>query len=618
MDEKHSISALVRKLENEYISGTTLISKYVNFSMHNTLERIDAYLNSKHISGETDSLGREKPFFNIVTAAVNIWYRATDIDRKHIRFVAQTQSSVVLAFVANVLLQKWMDDNRFGQFLNNWGRALSRYGGAVIKFIKNSKGLSIAVKSWNRMIVDPIDFAPNPKIEIIELTEGELRKRIKTNGYDKDVVEALVKAHKARETVGRQKKDNRSFYIKLYEITGLLAKSFLIKEKEKITDDDKNTFVEQMHVVSFVQKKGDGRKKAEFDDFSLVSGEVAKDPYMMTSLIKEDGRTLPIGATEYLFDATWMVNHSIKNMKDTLDLASKLIFQTADEKFMGRNVLAEIETGDIFTHKPNMPLTRIANDKPNIEALQGFGQMWQNLGQELTATPDSLRGITPVSGTPFSTTALLSAQSNSLFEIMVENKGLHIEDMMREHIIPHLKSKLKNTDEIVAILDASGIEEIDAIYIPKEAVNRHNKQGIKNVLNEETPEPFDRELAENGVRQSLASLGNKRFFKPDEIGKKTWADIMSDFEWTNIKVEVTNENVDKLGVLQVLSSVFQSIVGNPGILQDPNAKMLFGAILTETGKISPMQLSTGALPAPPAQVGEGAEKLNLPVSEIQK
>lgn len=77
MDE--TIYDLVRKAEQNDQQGSTTISKYVTFDMRENIEKIDAYLNSKHISGDTDDMGREKPFFNIVTAAVNIWYRATDI-----------------------------------------------------------------------------------------------------------------------------------------------------------------------------------------------------------------------------------------------------------------------------------------------------------------------------------------------------------------------------------------------------------------------------------------------------------------------------------------------------------------------------------------------------------
>src|ERR1035437_7562315 len=94
------VGGLVRRLESNYIYGTTVVSKYVSKSMYEDLQKIDAYLNSKHTSGETDSLGREKPFFNIVTAAVNIWYRATDLDRKNIKVKPTKIKDTFMAFLA--------------------------------------------------------------------------------------------------------------------------------------------------------------------------------------------------------------------------------------------------------------------------------------------------------------------------------------------------------------------------------------------------------------------------------------------------------------------------------------------------------------------------------------
>lgn len=51
-----SIHEIVRDAEQNFTTGTVKIGKYVNWSLHETIERIDAYLNSKHIKGDKDSL----------------------------------------------------------------------------------------------------------------------------------------------------------------------------------------------------------------------------------------------------------------------------------------------------------------------------------------------------------------------------------------------------------------------------------------------------------------------------------------------------------------------------------------------------------------------------------
>src|SRR3990167_9764730 len=111
-----TVHETIRQAENNYLNGTAKIGEYVDFSMHDTIEKIIAYLNSKFTGagGDKDSLGREKPFFNIVIASANIWFRATDIDRKNISVEPSGMSQVVGSFLATVHLQEWMKKAQFG------------------------------------------------------------------------------------------------------------------------------------------------------------------------------------------------------------------------------------------------------------------------------------------------------------------------------------------------------------------------------------------------------------------------------------------------------------------------------------------------------------------------
>lgn len=595
------IGSLVKELENNYITGTTTTSKYVDYSLSETIDTIYAYLRSKHITGPQDSMGRDKPFFNIVTAAVNIWYRATDIDRKNIRIKPKKRSDVLKAFIATVHLQDFMRREDFGTFLNQWGRSLASFGSSVLKFIDKGDRLHAEVIPWNRLIVDAVSFEDNPVIEKLELTPAQLRQN---PAYDQDVVEGLLNAISQRETIDGQHKDNLSNYIELYEVHGELPLSYLTGEEK-----DDTTYVQQMHVISCVQKEGKKGKDPEYDTFTLFSGK-EKNPYMITHLIKEDGQTLSIGAVEHLFEAQWMVNHSTKAIKDQLDLASKLIFQTADKNYVGRNALTAIETGDILIHDDNKPLTQLANNSHDVTALQNFGQQWQLLAKEITSTPDAIAGNTFPSGTAYRQVVALQQEAHSLFEIMTENKGLAIEQMMRTYIIPFIKRKMDSTDEIVATLDEQGIKKIDSVYIPNEAVKRANQRVIEKALEGEPTdeEQFQGILAEETekIKKAFAQDGNERFFKPSEITNKTWKESLKDLEW-DIEVEVTNETTDKEAMMTTLTTVLQSIAGNPAVLQDPNMKMLFNKILVATGEVSPIELSAGEAPQQQPQLAEGQQ-----------
>lgn len=583
----------VREMETDDISGNTTISKYVTFSLRENIEKIDAYLNSKHISGELDSQGREKPFFNIVTAAVNIWYRATDIDRKNIRIRAAKGAQILTSFLATAKLQYWMRKTGFGAFLNDWGRSLARYGSSILKFVEKDGTLYAEVVPWNRMIVDPIDFENNLKIEILELTPAQLRSR---SYYKQDMVETLISNLTTRKTAdGMQNKDNKAGYIKLYEVHGEMPVSWYKEAKGlEVLDGDDKKYAQQMHVISFIE----GSEKGTYEDYTLLCGYEKKDPYMITHLVKEDGRSQSIGAVEHLFEAQWMVNHSIKSIKDQLDLASKLIFQTSDGNFVGQNALSNIETGDILIHATNQPLTQVNNGSHDITSLQSFGNMWKSLGQEITSTPDALMGANQPSGTAWRQVEALQSEAHSLFELFTENKGLDIERMMREYVIPHLKSKLDSTEEVVATLDSYGIDKIEAAYIKAkstEIANKMNaeilfKQAEEGKLAEEAQFTSPEEQAVK-LQQGMQEMGSERFIKPSDVSTKTWKEIFDDFEW-DVEVDVTGESSYSKEDLATLTTVFQTIAdpAKQAVLQTPQGKMLFNEILNKTSAISPVQL----------------------------
>jgi len=576
---------LITTAENDYNTGQSKLSEFVDFSVKDNVNKIDAYLNSKHITGDEDALGREKPFFNIVTAAVNVWYRATDIDRSNIRIKGTKSSDHTIAMLANVKSKEWMRKSNFGVFLNDWGRTLAAYGSAVLKFVEKDGDLTAQVIPWNRLIVDSIEFEGNPVIEKYYLTPSQLRKN---KSYDPEVVQSLLTSTQSRETLEGSQKDNKTNYIEIYEVHGELPSSWLEKEEGYIDEDDE-TYTQQVHICSFVQNK-DG----EMQNHTLYSGK-ERDPYMITHLIKQDGRVMGIGAVEHLFEAQWMVNHNEKNIKDVLDFVSKVVLQTADPNYQGQNSYA-LDTGTILYHEPNAPITKLDNSSSEIVSLMNSKQSWQTLGSDITSTPDAIKGNNMPSGTAARQVEALQQESHSLFELMTENKGLDIEAMWRRFVIPHIKKQLDTKDEVVAVLDDYNIREIDQAYIPNEARRRENARIKKEMfalaaapLDSDTPFPATSDLpnAEAAVTQELKPMGNQRYFSPSDSDDKTWKQAFEGFEW-DCEVEVTNETHNKEATLTTLSTVFQQLAS----MQDfDNARLVLNKVLEETGVFSPMELS---------------------------
>lgn len=589
---------LVTTLENEYINGTTTISKYVDYSMYEDLQKIDAYSNSKHVSGPTDSLGRQKPFFNIVTSATNVWYRATDIDRKNIKMRAKKAKHWVASFLANIVFQEWMRKENFGVFLNEWGFTLAKYGSAITKWVEKDGELHRTVIDWNKVICDSVDFYANPVIEVLELTPAQLKKN---KAYNKEVVKSLLDSVATRETLDGTHKDNLSNYIKIYEVHGDLPLSFLTGDSE-----DSDTYEQQMHVVSILENS-----KGEKESFSLYSGKEKESPYILTHLIEETGKTLATGAVKRLFEEQWMVNHSAKAIKDQLDLASKLIFQTSDGNFVGQNALQSIQTGQILIHQPNQPLVQLNNSSHDIAGLQSQQQQWKVIGNENTGISEGMLGVTPKSGTAWRQTEAILSESHSLFDLMTQNKGLALEDMVRSKVLPFIKKGLNNSDEITSILEAHDIQKLDKMYVKAEAMKAVKNEVKEALMRGEIPLQIDTTQAEADIQAQLNEFGNQRFFKPSEISNKTWKEVFNNFEW-EVEVDVTGESSSAREELATLTTLFSNLMQTGNI---ETANKVMSKILELTSAFSPVELlEMPEVQAPPTPLETPLNAPTMPVN----
>jgi hypothetical protein len=67
-----SIYDFVKTQRDNYRNQTIEITDGYEFSQYQTIRTIELYHNSKFTSGNKDSLGREKPFYNITKFRVDV------------------------------------------------------------------------------------------------------------------------------------------------------------------------------------------------------------------------------------------------------------------------------------------------------------------------------------------------------------------------------------------------------------------------------------------------------------------------------------------------------------------------------------------------------------------
>lgn len=600
-----NIYQLVKKAEQNLIHGKPIkIGKYAEHDHVEKISTIDAYLNSQHISGKTDSIGREKPFFNIILGAVYTWFKATDIDRKNISFKPANSKQRLKALVATIMLQRWMSKKNFGQWLNDWGFGLAKYGSIVSKFVERDGKLIPSIISWDRLICDPVRFDSGLKIEKLYFTPSELRKQ----PYDPDKIEeAIQKFQESRTSIDGMKIDVKNEYIGLYEVHGEMPLSFLTGNPE-----DKDEYRQQMHVLFMADNPKEKQSRFEV---TLYSGKESKDPYYISHLIEQEGRTLAMGAVEALFDAQWMVNHSMKQVKDQMDLASKMVTQTSDPAFLGRNIATEIDTGSVLIHKENQPLTQVNLQSHDIPNTLGIVNQWKEGGKEIASTFEAVTGQQPPPGTPFRLQAMLSQEARGLFLLMRQNKGLHLEEMLRKYILPYFKKTLNNSDEVIAVLDGEELEKFDDLALPA----RLSQELLARLQGDHIP--TSDELM-GALEQQNSELGHTRILKPSDNEKKTWKEYFSNIDMDAVEIEITGESRDKQAIVQNLFSIFQNMMAAPQMFDPQDIKKVFNKILDEIGMgvLSPIQLkgaspnmeATGGQPTQPDMGSVDPGKVGVP------
>ncbi len=598
--KQKTICEVVRDMEDSDLNGIIKTSKYVSFNQRERINTSFAYLNSKHLSGDVDHLGREKPFKQIIIPVRNVIYRSTDIDRKNITIGADSNAQVIPALLGSIKLQQWMKKENFGQYLNDWGLELSNHDAIISKFVERGNELTCKVINWDKMIVDPIDFYANPQIEKIDFTPADLKKQ---KLYDQEVVEELLNCLKTRKTSEGEEKDENANYITVYEVHGEFPLSYLTDNEE-----DDETYVQQMHAVCFEAKKG---SRDEYDEFTLYRGREKQSPYEIDYLVKQDGVTYPGGVVQELEQSQWMVNHYEKLLKDKLD-GQKDIFQTEDTSFLGKNHLMDVENGDILTYEVGKPLTKLNNDV-NIAPLQSAGAGWMAVANLIGGINEAMIS-TPKAGTAWRSLQAQLQEAHSLFELMRENKGLALIKNLTKYVIPFFKKQLDNSDEIVGILEDYQIKQIDAMYLPAEINRRMDRKKKDTILSGEIYTPEMEMADEQQVTQEVQGelQGNRRPISPSEIKDKTWKEVFKDLEW-KVDIDVTGEGKDFEGNSETFKSILGFLANLQGRPMTPQEQLIFNKMLINTRIVSPLELSFSQnQPAQPMQQNQITQPTQVP------
>lgn len=108
-----NIYQFIREQRQNYKTDKVEIVDGLEFNQRDTITRAELYYNSTFETGNTDSLGNEKPFYNIVKHRVTLAKKATDLDVKDIQVESEGYSDFMASFLFGKENRNLMRDSKF-------------------------------------------------------------------------------------------------------------------------------------------------------------------------------------------------------------------------------------------------------------------------------------------------------------------------------------------------------------------------------------------------------------------------------------------------------------------------------------------------------------------------
>lgn len=545
------------------------------FNMPDTINKISLYKASIFKSGATDSQGNKKYFYNIVNQAIINAEKNVDLDTKDILIKATRPENRVNSLIYNEKFRQYVKDTGMGKRINTLIDTLCTYGSCITKQTKDG----FKVVDMNKIMIDPavsnkdnsFDLQGGYAIEKVTMTYSELdemKGKWDTEAVE-DVLQSFIKINKG---------DANKTEIPVYEAS-------IYTLKEHFGDGDGYGYY---RVILTLDSKKDEYNNDLNDTEAAVNGEILysepikKLPYKKIDYYTIEGRNLGFGVVETLFPHQQRVNEIKHDIKLSMNVSSKHLFQSPDD-LLQRNVMRDMRNGDIIKSKNG--ISPVATEERNLPAWNVEMSDWTNNGRLNTNTLEVMTGESLPSAQTLGGQQISTVQAAKFFDLVREQIGLFLKENIVEYVLPTFEKTI-NLEEVMELTTPEVIEEI----VERDINGRLNKKIIERALQ---GKPLTREEVEIIKQRQFSKLNKQQFIKASK-----------DFFKFDKKIDVIITGEGK-NLMQEINSISQilNLASNPAISQDPKMSKLFDMLLEDVGISSGLfgKQTIQPMPTPQAQ-----------------
>lgn len=529
-----------------HFNGSAQVNDSLSVSTKDIFNRI-IHISMDRLINPVDEEGKELPFYNISNYAVDVAVRATEFDSKDIILESEEPEFVVHSLIATKLLDNWKKEARFGSVINDMIKKRPRWGGVLVKRFFDEGTVHVEVVNWLNLVFHQNDIENNPIAEKHQLNINDFyEKKEVWNGGVGRAIEILEKKKGSLETLS------------VIEMEGVFSNEYIGKGEG---------YSLQRHF--FVK---DGGVEIVLDSTELTDGS----NYKYLSWDERENLSIGFGEIQKCFESQASANRSKAYEEAMLKLGTITRYWTDDPEFEDVNVHDDTTQGELLKLSKGSRFGQVAQNLGNISATNNSIESAKEQIRTATSTPSSLTGHLP-SGVAFRSIATAVGQARSRFDILREDFGFFITEILEDWILPHEFEKMTKKDLLKAGFSGDELRAINEQFGRFEA----NQALVQRILDDE-------EMTQDEYEETIASAGellNEESFM--NIPKNFFKDVR-----LKIKIITTGESEDLETFYSNASQLLQILAGNPDLLEDPRLSKITHKIIEKMG-FSPLSFGKG-------------------------
>ena len=535
--------SIVDDERKRWFDAVSFVTDQVAFQMRNLIRKLRKNYWGVFDVPKDPTTGRDKVWVPLTRTLVEGSVKNIDLDTKDINFRAKVDKGFAVTHLIRALVRKWLDNNYFGETLDEMERQLAIDGTVVWKTLEgeDENGRPTVI----RKTVDLLNVYIDPTEDNIQtayrFTERSLMlpEEIKamsgwmnTEGLFGSTTISRVDGQYSPTSNGSTAK-----YRDLWECWGKIPKNLITGKKS-----DKDTLVDGHIVVSGLEVRDPKCHLVEMNTKKDADGRALK-PYEEVRYAKVSNRWYGLGIAERVLMLQIWIN-TIVNIRINRSYIAQLgLFKIRKGSGITPQMLSRLSANGAV----------VVNDPADIEQMQMQEASQASYSDESnimdwaqrdTGAYDVSVGEPTPASKPATTSVLENNSAKSGFKMVKDSISMFVERWIDRHVLPIL-AKTVNVGEMIEILNDDTTSELIDSVVASEASKKLESMWAMGVV----------PTAEN-MQAAIENMKNELMKKPNMFIKLV-KKLVSSHVYT--KVFMTNEEMDPSVMVQNILSIMRFV-----------------------------------------------------------